>query len=380
MTKSIQDKLSVIRGQLRGAFIDRGAASDGMLIGMLAGENVLLIGPPGTAKSAIARVLCTSIKGADFFTTLVGKTSTPEDLFGPIDIKAFREGRYERRIQGMLPTAHVAHIDEVFRASSAILDTLLKVINERRFDNDGKEVDCPLTLLVGTTNSVPETAELAAFYDRWALKFYVGRLDSEGDRGRLLRLQGEPAIDARLTLAQLKKAQAAVAAIPIPEPVVRSLLNIWRKLTEGGFDLSERKARKVLKLAQARAYLLGRDVVAIEDLEVLADSAWAEPKDYNAIRRIVIQSSAPAVAKALEALDAASAAADEVPVFTGENEVAASVAASGAKKKVRQFIGDVTSFKGTCEARELPRLKGILEELTELDAGLVRRMAEIGRG
>ena len=151
--------LQQLRIDMGKAFPERKQVIDGSLCSILAGEHVLLLGPPGTAKSALVRAIAQAFSGA-YFERLLTKFSTPEELFGPISLKALEEDRFARVIQGKLPEAEFAFVDEIFKANSAILNSLLSLINERVFHNDGAPIRCPLVTLFGASNELPEGKEL----------------------------------------------------------------------------------------------------------------------------------------------------------------------------------------------------------------------------
>ena len=164
-----------------------------LLLAALAGEHVLLVGPPGTAKSELARRLHGAFVDAPYFERLLTRFSVPEELFGPLSLKALEQDRYERLIDGFLPTAQVAFLDEVFKANSAILNALLTLLNEREFDNGAGRTKVPLVTVVGATNDVPDDESLLAFYDRF-----------------LLRVPVQPVADASFVALLALPAQASV--------------------------------------------------------------------------------------------------------------------------------------------------------------------------
>src|SRR6476646_691222 len=140
-----------VRTELVAAFPERETVIDGALAATVAGEHVLLLGPPGTGKSALVRALAAVFQGR-YFEALLTKFSTPEELFGPISLKALEQDRFERVVAGKLPEAEFAFVDECFKANSAILNSLLTLINERVFHNDGQPVKVPLVTMFGASN------------------------------------------------------------------------------------------------------------------------------------------------------------------------------------------------------------------------------------
>jgi MoxR-like ATPase len=149
-----------------------------LLLAALCGEHVLLIGPPGTAKSELARRLRRQV-GGRYFERLLTRFTVPEELFGPLSLAALDEGRYLREIDGYLPTASVAFLDEVFKANSAILNALLTLLNERAFDQGAQRIAVPLATLVAASNEVPDDASLRAFVDRFLFRCTVAPVSDE---------------------------------------------------------------------------------------------------------------------------------------------------------------------------------------------------------
>ena len=180
------NKLQLIRAQLQARFLERDDVVHGLLAALVAREHVLVLGPPGTAKSMLAAELCSRVDGASLFSWLLTRFSTPEELFGAISLKALEDDRYVRVTDGRLPEAHIAFLDEVFKANSAILNSLLALMNERVFHNGGVANPTPLQTLVGASNELPEGEELDALFDRFLLRFWVPYLAERRNVRRLL--------------------------------------------------------------------------------------------------------------------------------------------------------------------------------------------------
>ena len=195
---SPRDVLRAIRDELQQVFLERNELIDGALVALVAAQHVLVIGPPGTAKSMLADEVCRRIDGAAYFQWLLTRFTTPEELFGAVSLKALEQDDYRRLTTHKLPEAHIAFLDEVFKASSSILNTILTLINERRFHNGREVADVPLLTLFAASNELPEDDELLALHDRFLLRFVV---DYVSEDFRFLKLlQARPAT-SRTTLS-----------------------------------------------------------------------------------------------------------------------------------------------------------------------------------
>src|SRR5579871_3516077 len=176
-----EDTLPARLGQLARALQDRLLGKDEvirlLLVATIAGEHAVLIGPPGTAKSALIRTFA-RLMHARYFEYLLTRFTEPNEIFGPVDLAAFREGRYERRTEGMLPEAEIVFLDEVFKSNSAILNALLTLLNERRYMSGGQVIHCPLLSAFGASNEVPSDETLTAIYDRFILRIRNENLDA----------------------------------------------------------------------------------------------------------------------------------------------------------------------------------------------------------
>jgi len=297
--------LQALRAELVSRFPERETVVDGALCALLAGEHVLLLGPPGTAKSALVRALAQSVQGR-YFEHLLTKFSTPEELFGPISLKALENDAFTRVVAGKLPEAEVAFVDEVFKANSAILNSLLTLLNERVFHNSGPPTPCPLVSLFAASNELPEGKELEALFDRFLLRFEVSYLVRRSNLRTVLTAPKRAATaQPGLDVAALRAAQQEVAQLRVTDATVDALMDIRDGLKPEGVVASDRRWVKSLRLAQAAAYLAGATETTPEDLSFLVDSLWREPKDRAKVARVVGPLADPVSFQATEILDAA---------------------------------------------------------------------------
>ncbi len=303
-------QINQLRAELMAQFPERKDVIDGSLAAILAGEHVILIGPPGTAKSALVHALAQAF-GGTYFERLLTKFSTPEELFGPISLKALEQDRFVRVTAGKLPETQFAFIDEIFKSNSAVLNSLLSVINERTFFNDGAPMQCPLVSLFGASNELPEGKELEALFDRFLLRFDVGYLLVASNLRHILTAS-EPSIATKLTIDDLLRAQAEAAAVKITDETIDALLSIRDACRGEGVVASDRRWKKSLKLVKSAAWLAGEKKTCPEDLRILVDSLWRVPAERSKVARLVGTLSDPASMQSVEILDAAREIATKV--------------------------------------------------------------------
>jgi MoxR-like ATPase len=274
---------------LEAGLLERAAAVRLVLLAALAGEHVLLIGPPGTAKSELARRLHRSFDGARYFERLLTRFSTPEELFGPLSLKALEDDRYERLTDGYLPTASIGFLDEVFKANSAILNALLTLLNEREFDNGAGRARTPLISVVGATNEVPLEEALMAFYDRFLVRVPVAPV-SDAAFARLLALRPPESLAARpVTRAELSAWLARRNGVALPDDVLAHLQALREYLRETQINVSDRRWRQAVGLLRTAAFTEGRARIDALDLWLMPYALAAQPSQVAVLQAWYVQ-------------------------------------------------------------------------------------------
>jgi MoxR-like ATPase len=286
----VAQKVREVGRALDERYLDKSELVRMLLVTLVAGEHMLIVGPPGTAKSALVRQLARLVD-ARYFEYLLTRFSEPNEIFGPIDIKAFREGTYVRRVEAMLPDADIVFLDEIFKSNSAILNSLLSILNERGLFTGSASIQVPLSSLYGATNEIPNDDALGAVFDRFLVRTLSDNLDSfhfhglieRGLRGEIEGLAndgaggpgGEAVVEGGgtrplVSLAEIRILKTRLARhLQFPEDFLARYKGLVFQIRSEGVTLSDRRVVKLLKLFAASALIDGRPTVDDGDFFVL---------------------------------------------------------------------------------------------------------------
>ena len=297
----IQGRVAAILGALDDSFVERETHARLALLCVLSGHHVLLLGPPGTAKSQLARSVAGAVAEASYFEYLLSRFTHPDELFGPVSIPGLKEEDYRRLTDGFLPRAHVAFLDEVFKANSAILNSLLTLINERIFHHGRHRDDAPLLALVGASNEAPEPGgPLSALYDRFLVRLGVAPIaDEDAFMKVALGDLAPPSLprEAKLTRGDIEQLRHAASKVAAPAAICDLLSEIRRGLMEASIEASDRRWRWAVDLMRMAAVTSQRDALAPVDV-LLLEHCFGDPLENDAAVRGIVREALSAVVDA----------------------------------------------------------------------------------
>ena len=341
MVTTLARDVAALRGAVDRAKIgltERESLVEVLMLAAVAGEHVLVVGPPGTAKSEAVRRVAGEL-GGTYFEYLLGRFTEPNEVFGPIDLNKLRAGVVEVATAGMLPEAEIAFLDEVFLGSTAILNTLLGILNERTFRRGATVRACPLRLCVGATNALPDDVSLAAFADRFLVRLFVepvadANLEDLLDVGwaaRATQTREPVGID---TIDRLRAA-ASLCNVAAVRPLLGTAV---RRLRSAGISLSDRRVVRSQTLIAAAAVLDGRSEATAADLwalPLIVPTADAQHVARSTLADVLASAQSTVLPNAAEEYSAGLIARGRRLAETGRGQLAAAGDAPDVEMRLR---------------------------------------------
>jgi len=382
VAEDARQRLLSIPAELDKTIVERSMVTLDLTTAWVAGEHCALLGPPGTAKSKLVRAimkifnaLTTQPDGSfdgvlNYFEYLLTPFTEPNELFGPIDIVAYKAGNYRRMTSRMLPEAHIAFLDEAFKANSAILNALLTMLNERIFHEGGFVKETPLRMVVMASNELPAQG-LSALWDRCLVRHVIEPISRPENEAALFA--GTLPVAAGQPLASLADADAVAglaSVVTLPDEVLAAMSKLHSDLKAKGLSVTDRRKDQEGRWLQVCAALDGKTAVELEHIARLAPLLWSRYED-RPIVDLAIEPYAAAYRVQLKLVQAALKKLDaEIPQDLSKcsldqlgrwaKEIASlnkSLAGYRGKPGVDVTVGDLSNRGGVLKTR-LVQLKG----------------------
>ncbi|MBO0587739.1 AAA family ATPase [Sporosarcina sp. E16_8] len=348
MTNTNFEKLEGIRQALNSKFYERENEVEGILVALLSRQHMLMIGPAGTAKSALSVELAKIVQGTEYFQWLLTRFSTPEEVFGPLSLKDLEQGVYKRNTATKMPEANLVFLDEIFKANSAILNSLLTLINERLFYNNGSPVHVPLISVIGASNEYPDEGEgLEALFDRFLLRFELDYIADEMNFVSMMKGTGQNQVMPSMTMEELVQLQFFADMVEIPDEVYETLSKIRNELRDEGIRPSDRRFKQSLSVLQAKALINQRQVVKVDDIVILENALW-ETIDQKENVSLIVRSHAQDVVT--QKLDAIQKEANEIYSFIQSDS--STDAGVEATQKMKTLVAELNKLKKHNQSRD----------------------------
>lgn len=371
--------LRAIAAELDEQFLERASAIRGIIAAVLSRQHSLLLGPPGVAKSELARELTSRIDGARYWEILLSKFTDPKRMFGPVDVAALTRGEYTQVFAGRATQCEIAFVDEIYKCSAGALNEALAWLNERLYhpENGGPPIKCPLISAVTASNELPADADLGAIHDRLLVRLEVGDLADPASFAALIKSAVTPPVAAVRTTVTLDDLQVAteteVPAIEVPDGIVDAVSTLRASLRRKELISSPRRWKQATRLLQASAWLAGRGQVDDSDLEILTAVLWDSVAQRPTVEREVLQLVNPDAREALDLLDAVSEIEAQLDAKAGQSK---EHLAEWANKEANAKLARAT--KKLAELRERSakagRATGALDEAIARTHGVYGRL------
>lgn len=363
--------MKTIIDEVKNAFVERDEEITAIARAVLARQHVVLIGPPGIAKSALIRAICDRVTGARYFERLLRRDSTADELFGPVSLKGLENDEFRRNIADQLPEAELAFLDEIFKSNSTVLNGILNVINERQFHNDRHVVKCPLMTCVGASNELPQGEDLNALWDRFLVRLVVKDIQEDTSFHSFLEAKAgrgnKPGVN-KMALADLQADQLAVSLVNTPPVVTEQLTKLRRQLINEGIRPSPRRWAACLEYLKAEAFLDSRADVAVDDIPVLEDCLWELPEQKPKIAQMLAACASPELGRIVEISDASKEAYDLIG--TGSD----AQAMLEANAKLRRAHAELEKIEKTASGKAKSKAKAAMEQVKNWNAELLQKI------
>lgn len=311
---TLQVKFEALATKLGGELVERTTIIDTQILALISGTHHFQIGEPGIAKSLSTRRLISHIDGLspiDYFETLMTRFSSPEEVFGPLDLAALKNSRYSFLTDGYAPSARIWFLDEIWKANASILNALLMALNERLFRNDGAVHSIPLHCMFCASNEMPEGEELNALYDRIHFRHIIRPIQEQGNFITMMKLKHQDD-EKIISWDEIAQAQAEAREVEVPDDVLEALNSVRNDLRAEGISPTDRRFKETEKIIKAMAWLDGETRADIEHMRPLAHVLWTTPEEQPVVERLILELANPLDKEAISLLETVDKIAAEI--------------------------------------------------------------------
>lgn len=299
----LQERFVALEEQLNEELVERESEIRASINALIAGHHVFFLGTPGVAKSYLFTRLLAYITDAQKFNIMLTRYTVPEEVNGPQSVQAMKNDKYIRKIEGYLPTADLAFIDEIFKANSSILNSLLQAVNERLYRHGTDMIRIPLSSMFCASNELPQDENLEALYDRLLVRLQVKEVTDTESIIKMITTEVDPEPQPLLSWSQVQQAKAEAQEVILPKEVILGLAEIKRRLHEQNIEVTGRRLRQAKDIIRAAAWLDGEHTADLEHLRPLQHVFWSRPDQINTVLTVVSNVASPLDGEALTLLD-----------------------------------------------------------------------------
>lgn len=304
---NLRDKFTNLEDELNGEILERNHEIRTGVNAILSRKHHFQIGPPGTAKSLLVERICKRISGLGndgYFRWLLTPHTTPEELFGGPDFSLLREqGTYKRVTTRKMPVSYFSFLDEIFKANSAILNTMLTIMNERQFFNLEDDSSVPLMTVFAASNELPDGENLWAMWDRLHFRHEIHSMQESSNFVRMISQPMVAQPEQTISLDEIREAQDIVRNIVLPKEIFQAMKDLRSDLAKEGIEPTERRWVETKGIIQAEAFLNGHDFAEVEDMRPLMHVLWGDLDHQKTVKKIVLELANPIDKEASELLD-----------------------------------------------------------------------------